>query len=40
VLGRECVQRRLVDDAQILRLLEEGAGIEFSKLCQFRSLLS
>jgi hypothetical protein len=40
VLDGERFQRRLLDDAQILGLLDEGAGIEFSKLGQFRSLLS
>jgi len=39
VLMRVCLENLLLELSELLRLVDEGAGIQFSKLGQFRSLL-
>jgi hypothetical protein len=39
VLERVGLENLLVDSTKLLRLVDEGAGIEFGKLGQVRSLL-
>jgi hypothetical protein len=39
VLGREDVERELVEKADLLGVLQEGPGIDFQQIAQFSSLL-